>query len=52
LGVRRRSRAGDSGLGVAFGRGHAPKHIPYISEAVFVGKYRHGKGSSIVVADE
>lgn len=32
------------GLGVAFGRGHAQKHNPYISEAVFVGKYRHSKG--------
>lgn len=32
------------GLGVAFGRGHAQKHNQYISEAVFVGKYRHSKG--------
>lgn len=32
------------GLGVAFGCGHAQKHNPYISEAVFVGKYRHSMG--------
>lgn len=35
---------GGFGHGVAFRRGHTQKHNTYISEAVFVGKYRHGKG--------
>lgn len=36
-------------MGVAFGRGHAQKHNAYISEPVFVGKYRHSFGSWLVV---